>query len=147
VAALRPDPSMVDGLLAQLEAGPDARPIPEQLREVALAIRDSFAVILPRMSVLKSAGLSPPSCADRRRPIPPQLVHEALAAWLGRAGRDGLAAVPNPSAAAFALLGAIHMQCFMVYMVGTDRALASDESLAALVDGLWLGIAPREVAR
>ena len=146
VAALRPDPSMLDGLITKLEAGPEPRPVPEQLQEVALTIRDSFAVILPRMAVLKSAGLGPPSCADKTRPIPPQRVHQALRGWLDRAGQRGIASVPSPSAAAFALLGAIHMQCFMVYMLGDDRGLASDAALEALVASLWNGLAPTEVA-
>jgi AcrR family transcriptional regulator len=147
LAALRPDPSLLDGLIASLEAGPDARPLPDQLRAIALTIRDRFAVILPRMAVLRSAGLGPPSCAEPGQPIPPQRVHTALVAWLEQARERGMAVVPNPSAAAFALLGAIHMQCFMAYMVGQDRELASDAALEALVDSLWAGLAAREVRR
>ncbi len=148
VAALRPDPSILDELLGQLEDGPDARPLPDQLREIALTIRDRFAVILPGMAVLKSAGLAPPPrCDGDQRPIPPQRVHTALVGWLQRADEQGMATVPTPSAAAFALLGAIHMQCFMAYMVGTEQDLVSDEALEALVTSLWAGLAEREVTR
>lgn len=146
LAALRPDPSMLDGLMDQIEAGPTATPVPEQLRGIALSIRDAFALILPRMAVLRSAGMGQPSCADTSRPIPPQRVHKALQGWLERAGEQGLVTVSSPSAAAFALLGAIHMQCFMAYMVGTERELASDEALGSLVESLWVGLSPREVS-
>ncbi len=145
VAALRPDRSTLDQLISQLEDGPDARPVPDQLREIALTIRDRFAEFLPGMAVLKSAGLSPPPrCDAGARPIPPQRVHDALVGWMERANQRGVARIPNPSAAAFALLGAIHMQSFMAYMVGEDRELANDDSLRALVDSLWTGLAVTE---
>lgn len=148
VAALRPDPSTLDTLIAKLEAGPNARPVPQQLREVALTIRDRFAEILPRMAVLKSAGLTPaPRCEGTQKPIPPQRVHTALVGWLEQANGTGMARIPHPAAAAFSLLGAIHMQCFMTYMVDSDRELASDAALEALVDSLWKGLAPEEVSR
>jgi AcrR family transcriptional regulator len=147
VAALRPDPSSLDGLIARLDAGPDDRAVPLQLREVALTIRDRFAEFLPRMAVLKSAGLTPPPRREGApKPIPPQRVHTALVGWLEQAHRRGVLRVPDPAAAAFALLGAIHMQCFMAYMVGADGGLVSDEALASLVDSLWAGLAPREVS-
>jgi AcrR family transcriptional regulator len=147
VAALRPDPAMLDGLLAQLEAGPEPEDLPDQLKEIARTIRDAFAKILPQMAVLRSAGLGPPACMDRSKPIPPQRVHHALVRWLEQAEQRGLAAVTNPSAAAFSLLGAIHMQSFMAYIVGDDGDLTSDAALEALVDSLWVGLAPSEVVR
>jgi AcrR family transcriptional regulator len=149
IAALRPGPEELDALLAWTETGPGPGPIRPQLRELLQRLRDRFAEFLPGMAVLRAAGVTQPErCTDRdpARPLPPVRLQRALAAWLTRAHSAGALRCEAPGAVAYALLGAVHLQSFLAYMAHAEQNTVSDASLDALLDSLWAGLDPREVA-
>ncbi len=147
VAALRPGPEQLDALLAWIDAGPAPGPIRPQIIDLAQRLRDRFAEFLPRMAVLRTAGLQRPSgCGehDPHRELPPVRLQRAVTAWLERAQGSGSLSPADAGAMAYAILGAVHLQSFLTFMAGADAQAASDESLDALVASLWRGLQPRE---
>ena len=141
MAALRPGPEMVRELVHWLELGPDERPIPDQLLDLGQQVRRFFGRLLPRVALLRSAGHGPPECS-KGRPLPPQVVHAALAAWLAQAADQGRIQAGNERAAAYALLGALNLQAFLNYNSGAEHADPDGLELRALIQVLWRGLAP-----
>ena len=145
LAALRPGPEMVRPLLDWLEQGPNERPIPAQILELGENVRSFFGRLLPRIAQLRAAGHGPPHCG-KGRPIPPQLVHQALAAWLHRAQEQGRVRPCDTEAAAFALLGALNLQAFLEFSNGKQPAADLSGEIEPLVEILWRGLDPERSA-
>jgi len=141
LAALRPGPEMVKELLDWLADDPDERPIPVQLLDLGVRIRNFFGRLLPRIAQLRSAGHGPPSCA-KSRPFPPQMVHTSLAGWLLRAQQAGRIRNCDTEAAAYTLLGALNLQAFLEYANGKEQAAELAPEIEPLIEIIWRGLDP-----
>lgn len=116
IAALAP-PS-VPPFVEILEAGPDDRPLCEQIHEIASAITAFFVQIVPRLSILRASGIDPKVCFEMHDVPPPLLAHRALSAWIERAIDAGLVRSVNPMSAATAFLGSLHARPFIEFVSG-----------------------------
>jgi len=140
IAALKPSPERV---LALLEAGPDDRPMRAQLREVAATL-DAFAhEMVPRVFVLRSAGVHPGKlCGEGEQP-PTLRVQQAMASWIRRGQDHGRLAAGNVDAISMAFLGAIQGRAFVQHHAGSPTIFGDTESyLDSFVQVLWAGVAP-----
>ena len=78
---------------AAVDAGPDGRPVPEQLEEIGKRISDYFAHILPGLAMLNAAGLGPSRSSAAGESLPqaglPRARRLAPARAAARADRPG----------------------------------------------------------
>lgn len=129
--------------IARVEAGPDRRPVPEQLREVVEGIDSFFAQMLPAIAVLRAAGVEPEQMLRERELPPPVLAHRTLTGWFQRLHEQGRVHVPQPQSTAMAFLGAIHARHMLHHMLGEHGPRTEPDFLNNLVDVFWSGIADR----
>ena len=130
--------------IAEVEAGPDDRPVPEQLCEVVGRIDAFLAQMLPAIAVLKAAGLGPADVLRHRKEPPPVLAHRTLSGWFRRLHEQGRARIPHPQSTAMMFLGALHARHMLGHVLGTHAPELEPEFLQNLVDVLWAGIAPAQ---
>lgn len=142
MAAMQP-PS-VGAHLAAIEAGPDARPVPEQLEDLALGFLAVFREVVPAMHAFL---LHMPHQPDDELPpdAPPLRSQRALKAWFQTLRDEGRVAPDvDPEAMANLLIGAmlsrVHRE--LVLRDGGLRLSAEDYG-RAVVHMLWNGLAPR----
>lgn len=128
--------------IAVVEAGPDDRPVPVQLREVVEHIDAFLAQMLPCIAVLRAAGLGPADVMQGREVPPPVLAHRTLSGWFRRLHEQGRARIPHPQSTAMAFLGALHARHMLGHMLGSHAPQIEPEFLQNLVDVLWSGITP-----
>jgi len=126
-----------------VEAGPDERPIPEQLREVVGAIDAFFRQMLPAIAMIRAAGIDPERMLHAFEVPPPVLAHQTLSAWFRRLHALDRAVVPYPQSTAMAFLGAIHARHMLRHLLGDHAPQTEPEFLDNLVDVFWAGIAPK----
>lgn len=126
----------------QVEAGPDDRPVPEQLREAVEGINTFFEQMLPCFTVLRSAGIEPESMMREYELPPPTLAHRTLTAWFRRLHEAGRATIPHPQSTAMAFLGAIHARHMLNHVLGEHAPQTEPDFLDNLVHVFWAGIDP-----
>lgn len=126
----------------EVEAGPDDRPVPEQLRTALQGINAFFEQMLPCIAVLRSAGVEPKSMMREYELPPPTLAHRTLTAWFRRLHEAGRAHVPHPHSTAMAFLGAVHARHMLRHVLGEHAPRAEPEFLSNLVAVFWSGIDP-----
>ncbi len=124
----------------QVDAGPDDRPVPEQLRDVVAGIDAFFEQMLPCIAVLRSAGINPEAMIHEYELPPPTLSHRALTGWFQRLHEVGRARIPHPQSTAMAFLGAIHARHMLCHMLGEHAPKTEPEFLTNLVEVFWTGI-------
>lgn len=127
----------------RVEAGPDERPVPEQLREALEGIDRFFVQMLPCISMARAAGIEPEAIIRTHEVPPPVLAHRTLTAWFRRLHAVGRAVVPNPQSTAMAMLGAIHARHMLRHVLGEHAPQTEPEFLQNLVDVFWDGVAPK----
>jgi len=127
---------------ALLDAGPDDRPIPEQLVEIGLAATKHFRRISPGLAVLRAAGIAPCDVfAGCEEPSPVQ-AHRALRDWLRRAQATGRIGLCDPDHLTPAILGALHGRVFHDRVLDRPDPERADEAFVRhLADTLWRGLA------
>jgi AcrR family transcriptional regulator len=143
LAALLPPADPTE--LAAVEAGPDARPIPVQLRELAGLYLQLLRNTVPCIMALQASGMDPDHILSRYAEPPPVKARDALIGWLERAQAQGRAAPRDTGAVAGTILGALHHRVFFNRLLG-DRAPDMPDALYVekLIEALWSGIAPEE---
>ncbi len=133
--------------LDMVEAGPDGRDVREQLRELGLLILGYFRMMVPRLSVLRSAGMGLEHFCRPGEMAPPVAAHRVVAGWLHRVREQGRLGSCSPDDVAHIFLGALHMRAFHHHIAGAVfPAEGNDTYVETLVKVLWQGIAP-EVER
>lgn len=141
IAALGP-PKAVPWVAA-LEAGPDDRPISEQLVEHAKVMSAYFQDLQAGLGVLQASGIEPGKayCGRKGEP-PPVQAFRALVAWLERAQSQGrLASCCDVETLASTLLGALHGWAFTARVCGHSTAPAAGERyVERFIELLWGGI-------
>jgi len=128
--------------LAALEAGPDDRPIREQLVEHGKVMSAYFENLQVGLAVLHAAGITREKVFGKRKgePPPAQAAH-ALSAWLARAQSRGRMAKCDVETLATTILGALHNWAFLVRVSGQSRTAAPGERhVERFIDLLWSGI-------
>jgi AcrR family transcriptional regulator len=144
IAALGP-PKEVPWVAA-LEAGPDARPIREQLVDHGKVMSAYFRDLQARLAALQAAGITPAKVLRWRKGDPPPVqAFRALTAWLRRAQREGRLAKCDVDTLAATILGALHNWAFTARICGQSTTPAEgDRHVERFIDLLWNGIGGRK---
>ncbi len=142
--ALAPDERLP--WVERLFAGPDARPIPEQLTEICRGALAFFAVAIPAMMTLRASGLDLAALQGDAE-LPPLRARRAVVSFFQRARAEGRVRDADPEAMATILIGSLEAGALMAHVLGQmpdepERA----RQAAALVDLLWRGVQPAEPA-
>jgi AcrR family transcriptional regulator len=127
-----------------LAAGPDARPIPEQLAAAGAEILAFYTRMVPAVQALFAAGVRP-DCAFAGEVPPPLRVRAALLGFFGAAQAAGRVRPGDPEPLVYAFMGALHGRVFLRHFLsGPAPAEPADDArfVAGLVDALWAGLAP-----
>jgi AcrR family transcriptional regulator len=140
IAALGP-PEKVPWVAA-LEAGPDDRPIHEQLVEHAIVMSAYFRELQAGLAVLQGAGVAPEKVYRARKGEPPPVkAFRAFTAWLQRAQNQERLAKCDVETLAATILGALHTWAFAARVFGRSTPLDPGERHAErFIELLWNGI-------
>jgi len=142
LAALQPPE--VPAWIAKVECGPDARPIEEQLREIAEAISSFFVEMTPRIATLWAAGCDVRHVMARFEVPPPVRGMLALTRWFEQARDAGLVHTDNPQVTALMMVGSLHGRAFMGTILGAELSPDLGQYASQLANTMWRGIAPKE---
>lgn len=144
IAALGP-PEKVPWVAA-LEAGPDDRPIREQLLEHCTVMSAYFQKLQAGLAVLHAAGITPGKVFRGRKGDPPPVqALRALTAWLRRAQSQGRLAKSDVETLAATILGALQNWAFTARLCGQSTSVAAGERhVEHFIDLLWDGIGGRK---
>jgi AcrR family transcriptional regulator len=142
LAALRPgDPPY----LRHLEAGPDDRPIFDQLVDLFVRIGSWVSTTMPCVMALRESGFTTEQLGWHDNP-PPLLTADALSRWLEKAQRRGLLQFEDAGTAAVAILGAIQAPIFLRHLHKQTFERWELEGVAHAFVRLFLrGVAPDPV--
>ena len=140
IAALGP-PAEIPWIAA-LEAGPDERPIREQLNEHAKVMSAYFQHLQAGLGILQAAGITPGRVYQARKGDPPPVQgFRALTAWLRRAQSRKRLGKCDVETLASTVLGALHAWAFTARVCGHSTAPAAGERyVEGFIDLLWNGI-------
>ncbi|MEW5854705.1 MAG: TetR/AcrR family transcriptional regulator [Myxococcota bacterium] len=129
---------------ARLSAGPDARPMLEQLTEVGRSIAEYFQDVGNAMSVLHAAGIGPEKVlANRDLHGRRTQAFTALAGWLRRAQEQrklGNCDVDTLAATIISVMRNWTMTARMCGLAATRRA--NEDFVEGFFEMLWRGVAP-----
>lgn len=124
-----------------VEAGPDDRPVGEQLSEIVDQLAEYYVDIARRMSVLQFAGFSPADLKGRYSELPPLRNIRIVASWFERAASRGLVRSTDYKVAAMTVLSALHGPAMLAGFLGKHPTGHSrDEYVSAVVDLILEGI-------
>jgi AcrR family transcriptional regulator len=138
IAALGP-PEKIPWVAA-LEAGPDDRPIREQLVEHTKVISTYFQELQAGLAVLLAAGVDPSKVRAPRQQEPMQ-AFRSFAGWLSRAQNQGRLAQCDAETLAATIFGALHSWAFIARIRGqSTTSLAGEHHIECFIDLLWNGI-------
>ncbi|MDI3285619.1 TetR/AcrR family transcriptional regulator [Polyangium sp. 15x6] len=128
--------------VAALEAGPDDRPIREQLVEHAKVMSAYFQDLQAGLGMLQAAGIAPGKAyRGRTGESAPVQAFRALIAWLERAQSQGRLARCDVETLASTILGALHGWAFTARVCGGSTAPAAEERyVERFIELLWNGI-------
>ena len=141
--ALLPPPE--PAWLALLVAGPDARPIIEQLMEIGIAAGRFFEKMTPAMMTLKASGIDFAKVFCRYETPPPARALQLLTAWFQAAMDEGRIRQINPLNVAMSFMGAIHGLNFLQHVAGNWMPFPPlEQAVETHCDVLCLGLLPEE---
>lgn len=148
ILSLAPKPTE---LVEWLEAGPDERPMVEQLKDLGTRASRFMAHSGPAMNVLMSCHLTKKDVFSHFQVPPPVLVHRALAGWFDRSIEAGLMRRVDTAKLALALMGAVRTHVMLRSVIGGSiqaPAFPFDtESFAPdVLEMLWTGLQPEEAS-
>ena len=140
IAALGP-PEKVPWVAA-LEAGPDDRPIRQQLVEHGKVISAYFERLQAGLAVLQAAGITPGKVLHGRKGEPPPAqAFRALTAWLRRAQSQGRLAECDVETLAATILGSLRNWAFTARVCGqSPTPAAAERHVERFIDLLWNGV-------
>lgn len=141
IAAMCPDPAQLP--LQALRRGVSEEPIPIQMREVAREIATHLRRVMPRMAVLRAAGISPFDAWSHYEAPPPIIIHRALTDWVTAALQQGRLRPCEPVHVASAFMGGLQAQAILTI---AGQAPASEEENERYINHLvqihWEGLSP-----
>jgi AcrR family transcriptional regulator len=141
IAALHPSPGRWQ---ERLEAGPDERPIRSQIHELALEMSAFMEELIPRVTMLRAAGIDVEQLmrSSHRRP-PPVKNFQLFVAWFEAAIGQGRVRRGNAEIYAITLLGSINATAFFEHLAG-EPLVASDREhfVEDFVEMFWRSLDP-----
>lgn len=138
-------PQMDAPWMRRLEAGPTDQAIDEQLVEIGVEAVQWFRAMVPRVLVLRSAGLQPSLLAQYLDELPPVRVIRLFTQFVQTAVEKGQMANVDPNVFAMQLMGALHGRVFFTHMFNLPSIPADDVAyITQIVANLWNGTAPSE---
>lgn len=129
--------------VAALDAGPDERPIRDQLVEHGREMSAYFKELQAGFGLLEAAGIDPGKahrgCTEKSAP---EQAYSALVGWLERAQKKGRLGKCDVDTLAATLLGALQGRHFTARVCGlaTSHTTGKDY-VERLIDLLWNGVA------
>jgi AcrR family transcriptional regulator len=133
---------------ARLDAGPDERPVPEQLIEIGREMSTYFRDLGAGFAVLRAAGITPDRVFEGRKEPTPVQAYKALSGWLGRAQKAGRIETIDIEFLTAAVLSVMHSWASTSEMCGRRPARGTDQRFVEqFFETLWNGIAPRDRGR
>ena len=127
-----------------VEAGPDERPLAEQLEQILYQLAEFFVDISRRMSVLRFSGIDFKQLLEGYEEAPPLRDIRVLSGWLDRAAKQGLIRNVDFKAAAMLMLTSMHGPAMLTDMLGEHPTGHSrEEYVAFMVELLMHGMVPR----
>ncbi len=117
-----------------LAAGPDARPVREQLLDLARRVDAYLAEAGPAFAVMRAAGpklLERMVCPHEAAPVQG---HRLMTAWFRALHEQGRARIDDPANAALVFGGALEARHMMRHAVGLDYPDGGPNYVEALVD-------------
>ena len=141
IAAMCPGPAQLP--LRALRRGVSDEPIPMQMGKVAREIAAYLRRVLPRLAVLRAAGISPFDAWSHDEAPPPIIIHRALTAWVTEALMKGRLRACEPIHVASAFMGGLQAQAIL-RMAGQAPVSAeeSERYIQHLVQIHWEGLSP-----
>lgn len=134
LAAMRPQEPLV---LQRLD--PTA-PTRDQLELLLTEMTAFFFELMPRLAVLKAAGIHP-TCMFRDEDPPPIRARRLLTAWITHLAATGRVRAENPDAVALALIGTVSTPAMRAHMLGEEPPDPATYA-ASIVDLFWEGLKP-----
>lgn len=130
------------GWVAALQAGPDERPIRDQLIEHAKVMAVFFQDLQAGFGVLQAAGIDPGkayrTCEGESAP---EQAYRALVAWLARAQSQQRLASCDAETLASTILGALQGRAVTTRVCGEHAGgVAGERYVERFVELLWNGI-------
>lgn len=139
VAALMPPLEELASLIEPRQI--DDRPGYEQLLDLARSVDTLLETMFPRLGVLRASGIDMEEVFEEGH-APPVLVQRWVTGFLVALGEAGLARIKNPSAAAIALLGALHGRHELARALGSRAPETNGDYVESVVGVFWGGLAP-----
>lgn len=138
-------PSLEQPWVEQLLAGPDGRPLPEQLLEIARGAMDFFASAVPGLLTLRASGFDLRGLL--RGPDEPALrVRQAMTRFFAAAQALGLMRPVDADRVATMFIGGLQARAMMAHIHEEDIGPAERRAhAAAVVELLWRGIQPDDL--
>ena len=134
-------------IFAVLDAGPDGRPVAEQLHALGLMGLDLLHRVIPCMMTLRAASEGAAHAALRDPKTGPIRVQSAMLGWIDRAQAAGLLRKTPPRILMSAFLGALRNRTFTTHLTGAARDHAEEQQFVRdLVQLLLEGVGPRAAA-
>jgi len=132
-----------------VEAGPDERPVREQLCEIVDQLAEYYVDIAQRMSVLQFAGFSPLDLQGRYTELPPLRNIRLVASWFERAAERGLIRSTDFQVTAMTILAALHGPEMLTGLLGRhptghSRVDYVHAVVDLILDGLSVATVPVE---
>ena len=128
--------------VAALNAGPDDRPIRDQLVEHGKAIAACFEELQAGLAVLQAVGITPGKIFRSRKGDPPPVqTFRSLTAWLRRAQGQGRLAECDVETLAATILGSLRNWAFTARVCGqSPTPAAAERHVERFIDLLWNGV-------
>lgn len=134
-------PPEVPDWVAHVARGPDERPIPVQLVDIAHRIAAFFEEMTPCLMTIKASGADMLHAMSRYEVPPPARGRRALAAWFRTAHEQGRLQDCEPESVAYMFVGSLHGRAFLTYIGGSDT-LSRASFIESMVATLWRGLDP-----
>ncbi|MCB9763868.1 MAG: TetR/AcrR family transcriptional regulator [Alphaproteobacteria bacterium] len=141
IAALGP-PKKVPWV-AELESGPDERPVRQQLVEHAQVIATYFRELQRGLGLLQAAGIDPSRAFESKEDeeSQPAQAYRTFVGWLQRARDEGRIADCDIETVASTILGSLHGYAFTARVCsGAKEPAEGEHYVERFIDILWSGI-------
>lgn len=125
--------------LELMRAGPDERPIQEQLQEIAQGIVAHMQAMAPRIQTLNSAGISIQDVFQHLEEPPPVVLFRGMSGWFKRAMAQGRVVDGSPEDLALAFLGSMHGRHFFGEVLCVPLASSREDYIASATSMFALG--------
>lgn len=136
-------PPTMPPFVPTLNAGPDDRPVLEQLESIAVEIDTFFASLFPVIAIMRAAGINPREVFEGIDDPPPVKAVVALSEWFCRLAEQQRVTIGDPVSVAMAFIGGLHGRHFMRHACGAALPHSEHDSPQTFARIFFHGIALR----